>query len=168
MDTFAGLAFSYEAPLKYYMNHKPKKIDEPIINKYMFTQILFTGLYSALLCILFLKLPLFKNFIRSDYKHFMTAYFALFIFIGIFNAFNARSERLNILSNILKNKVFICVFMFIITVQIFLIYNGHDLFRTYGLSPFELIFVIILAFTVIPIDFIRKLILKKKGIKLEI
>jgi len=168
MDTFAGLAFSYEAPLKYYMNHKPKKLDEPIINKYMFTQILFTGLYSALLCILFLKLPLFKNFIRSDYKHFMTAYFALFIFIGIFNAFNARSERLNILSNILKNKVFICVFMFIITVQIFLIYNGHDLFRTYGLSPFELIFVIILAFTVIPIDFIRKLILKKKGIKLEI
>jgi len=168
MDTFAGLAFSYEAPLKYYMEHKPKKIDEPIINKYMYSQILFTGFYSALLCILFLKLPLFKEFIRSDYKHFMTAYFALFIFIGIFNAFNARTERLNILSNILKNKVFIGVFAFIIFVQIFLIYNGHDLFRTYGLTPFELLFVIALAFTVIPIDFIRKLVLKKKGINLEI
>ena len=168
MDTFAGLAFSYEAPLKYYMEHKPKKIDEPIINKYMYSQILFTGFYSALLCILFLKLPLFKEFIRSDYKHFMTAYFALFIFIGIFNAFNARTERLNILSNILKNKVFIGVFAFIIIIQIFLIYNGHDLFRTYGLTPFELLFVIGLAFTVIPIDFIRKLVLKKKGINLEI
>lgn len=168
MDTFAGLAFSYEAPLKYYMEHKPKKIDEPIINKYMYSQILFTGLYSALLCILFLKLPIFKEFIRSDYKHFMTAYFALFIFIGIFNAFNARTERLNILSNILKNKIFIIVFMFIIIVQIFLIYNGHDLFRTYGLTLFELLFVISLAFTVIPIDFIRKLILKKNNINLEI
>ena len=98
----------------------------------------------------------------------MTAYFALFIFIGIFNAFNSRTERLNILSNILKNKVFIFVFMFIILAQIFLIYNGHDLFRTYGLTLFELSFVIILALTIIPADFIRKLILKKKGIKLEI
>ncbi|MBE6156805.1 MAG: calcium-translocating P-type ATPase, PMCA-type [Firmicutes bacterium] len=168
MDTFAGLAFSYEAPLKYYMEHKPKKIDEPIINKYMYSEILFTGLYSALLCILFLKVPIFKEIIRSDYKHFMTAYFALFIFIGIFNAFNARTERLNIFSNILKNKVFLIVFSFIIIAQIFLIYNGHDLFRTYGLSIFELFFVIILAFTVIPIDFIRKIILKKKGVKLEI
>ena len=168
MDTFAGLAFSYEAPLKYYMEHKPKKMDEPVINKYMYSQIIFMGLYSAILCILFLKLPIIKELIRSDYKHFMTAYFALFIFIGIFNAFNARCERLNILSNITKNKVFIFIFIFIIIAQIFLIYNGHDLFRTYGLTIFELIFVIILAFSVIPIDFIRKIILKKKGIKLEI
>jgi len=168
MDTFAGLAFSYEAPLKYYMDHKPLKIDEPIINKYMYSQIIFLSLYSALLCILFLKLPIIKTFIRSDYKHFMTSYFALFIFIGIFNAFNARTERLNILSNILKNKIFLIIFFFIITVQIFLIYNGHDLFRTYGLKLFELLFVIILSFSVIPIDFIRKIILKKKDIKLEI
>ncbi len=168
MDTFAGLAFSYEAPLKYYMEDPPKKSDEPIINKYMYSQIIFTGLYSALLCILFLKLPIFKEFIRSDYKHFMTAYFALFIFIGIFNSFNARCERLNILSNIWKNKVFIIVNLFIVSAQIYLIYNGHDLFRTYGLTLFELIFVIVLAFTVIPVDFIRKLILKKHNIQLKI
>jgi len=35
-------------------------------------------------------------------------------------------------------------------------------------ASFALVAVIILAFTVIPIDFIRKLILKRKGIKLEI
>ncbi len=168
MDTFAGLAFSYEAPLKYYMEHKPKKPTEPIINKYMYSQIIITGLYSALLCILFLKLPLFKEIIRSEEKYFMTAYFALFIFIGIFNAFNARTERLNILSNIFKNKVFLIVFSFIIIAQIFLIYNGHELFRTFGLTPFELVFVIVMAFTVIPFDFLRKIILKKKGLSLEV
>ena len=168
MDTFAGLAFSYEAPLKYYMENSPKKNDEPIINKYMYSQIICNAAYSALICILFLKVPIFKEIIRSDEKYFMTAYFAMFIFIGIFNAFNARTERLNLLSNILKNKVFIFIFTFIITVQIILIYNGHELFRTYGLTLFELIFVIILAFTVIPIDFLRKIILKKKGIKLDI
>ncbi len=168
MDTFAGLAFSYEAPLTYYMGEQPKKLNEPIINKYMYSQIIIMGLYSAILCILFLKLPFFKLLIRSDYKHFMTAYFALFIFIGIFNAFNARTERLNILSNILKNKVFLIIFLFISIAQIYLIYHGHDLFRTYGLSIKELVIVIILAFSVIPIDFIRKLLLKKKDIKLAI
>ncbi len=168
MDTFAGLAFSYEAPLKYYMEHQPKKVDEPIINHYMYSQIIITGLYSALLCILFLKLPIFKEILRSEEKYFMTSYFALFIFIGIFNAFNARTERLNILSNIWRNKVFILVFSFIIIVQIFLIYNGHELFRTFGMTPFELIFVVVMAFTVIPFEFLRKLILKKKGIKIEI
>ncbi len=168
MDTFAGLAFSYEAPLRYYMDQLPKKLDEPIINKYMYSQIIINALYSALLCILFLKLPIIKDFVRSDYKHFMTSYFALFIFIGIFNAFTARTERLNILSNITKNKVFIIVFAFIFIAQIFLIYNGHDLFRTYGMQIPELIFVIILAFTVIPMDFLRKIILKRKGIKIEV
>ncbi len=167
MDTFAGLAFSYEAPLTYYMEELPKKLDEPIINKYMYSQIIIMALYSALLCILFLKLPIIKLFIRGDYKHFMTAYFALFIFIGIFNAFNSRTERLNILSNINKNKVFIFINMFIIITQIYLIYCGKDLFRTYGLLIHELIFVVILSLSVIPVDFIRKKILKKKGVKLS-
>ncbi len=168
MDTFAGLAFSYEAPLRYYMDHKPKKLDEPIINKYMYSEIITTAMYSALLCILFLKLPLFKEIIRSEEKYFMTSYFALFIFIGIFNAFNSRTERLNILSNITKNKVFIAIFIFIICVQIYLIYHGGELFRTFGMTPFELIFVILLAFTVVPVEFLRKVILKKKGIKIEV
>ena len=168
MDTFAGIAFSYESPLKYYMENPPKNIKEPIINKYMYNEIIVTGIYSALLCILFLKLPIIKLFIRSDYKHFMTAYFALFIFIGIFNAFNSRTERLNILSNLHKNKVFILVFTFIIIVQLFLIYHGHELFRTYGLTIQELLFVIIISFSVIPFELLRKMILKKKGIKLDI
>lgn len=166
MDTFAGLAFSFEPPLKYYMEQVPKSISEPIINKYMYTQIIFLAIISSILCIIFLKAPFILNFISNDPKIFMTAYFALFIFIGIFNSFNARCERLNIFSNLYKNKVFIIINLFIIFTQIFLIYHGGDLFRTYGLRVEELIFVICMASLVIPLDFIRKLILKKKGIKL--
>ena len=62
--------------------------------------------------------------------------------------------------NILKNKVFIVILVFITIAQIFLIYNGGSLFRTYGLKINELIFVILLAFTVIPLDLIRKLFIK--------
>ena len=92
----------------------------------------------------------------------MTAFFGLFIFIGIFNSFNARTNRLNILANLLKNKIFIMVLLLIIVVQLFLIYYGGTLFRTSGLTVKELFVMILLASTVIPVDFLRKTILRYK------
>ena len=93
----------------------------------------------------------------------MTAYFALFIFIGIFNSFNARTYRINIFSNILKNRIFLFVIGFIISVQIYLIYFGSVLFRTYGLTAKEFLIILAIALSVWPVDAIRKLILKKFG-----
>src|SRR5574344_581212 len=154
MDTLAGVAFSSEPPLKEYMLEPPKQNNEHIINKYMYGEIFITGTYSALLGLLFLKWPLLNQFIRSDNKYIMTSYFALFIFTGIFNALNARTERLNIFSNITKNKPFIIIFSLIIIVQIYLIYYGGELFRTYGLNIKELIYVLILSLSVIPFDII--------------
>ena len=170
MDTFAGLAFSFEPALKETMKEKPKDKNEPIMNKYMYSEIIWTGLYSALLCLFFLKSPWIRSLIRPDeeYKYLMTAYFALFIFIGIGNAFNARTHRLNLFAHLKENIVFVITILFIASVQMILIYKGGTVFRTFGLTPNELMFVFLLAFTVIPIDFLRKVILKKKGIKLGV
>lgn len=170
MDTFAGMAFSFESPLPEYMEEKPKGKDTSIMNKYMYSQIIWTGVYSALLCILFLKLPIIKIIIRTekDSKYLMTAYFALFIFLGIFNAFNARTERINIFANLFKNKVFVGIFTFIFLAQIYIIYYGGDIFRTYGLTIEELIFVFVLALTVFPVDWLRKYLLKKRHIKIGV
>ncbi len=167
MDTFAALAFSFEPALLEYMEEPPKKTMEPIINSYMYNEIAITAIYSATLCILFLKLPIIREVFRigDNNKYLMTAYFALFIFIGIFNSFNARTYRINIFSNILKNRIFLIVIGFIITVQIYLIYFGGDLFRTYGLTAKEFLLIILIALTVFPVDAIRKLILKKKNLK---
>lgn len=166
MDTLAGLAFSFEPPLKEYMKEYPKKKDEQIINKYMLNEIFFTGIYSSILCILFLKLPFIKNLYRLDPsdKYLYTAFFGLFIFIDIFNSFNARTHRINILANILKNKVFIVIMLFIVIVQIILIYYGGTVFRTSGLTSKEFIVMILFAFSVIPFDWIRKLVLKRRGL----
>ena len=164
MDTLAGIAFSYEAPLKSYMKERPKPKDEKIMNSYMYSEIIFTGIYSSLLCIFFLKSPWIASMYRQDSsnKYLMTAFFALFIFMGIFNCFNARTPRLNLLSHLGKNKVFIIIILFIIFVQLYLIYYGGNLFRAYGLSLKELLITILLAATVIPVDWLRKLITKKK------
>ena len=164
MDTLTGLAFAFEPPLLEYMTEPPKKRNESIINSYMFGEIFFTGFYSFLICILFLKLPIFMNIYRNNPKYLMSAFFGLFIFIDIFNSFNARTHRLNILSNILKNKVFLIIVILITLIQILLIYFGGDLFRTIGLNFKELQVMILMASTVIPIDFLRKLYLRKKGI----
>ena len=167
MDTFAGLAFSFEPPLKEYMDEYPKDKNEPIINKYMWHEIIFTGAYSSLLCILFLKLPIISAIFRDsdNNKYLMSAFFGLFIFIGIFNCFNARTHRLNLFAHLYKNKPFIAVISFIVLVQILLIYYGGNLFRTVGLNFKEFQIMILLAFSVIPIDWIRKIYLRTKGIK---
>ena len=170
MDTFAGLAFSFEPALDETMEEQPKDKNEPIINKYMYSQIIWNSLYSATLCIFFLKSPWIKSLIRFDIedKYLMTAYFALFIFIGLGNAFNSRTYRLNLFAHLRKNIVFVITIIFIASVQIFLIYKGGTVFRTFGLTPFELTLVILLSISVVPVDFLRKIILKKKHIRLGV
>ena len=163
MDTLAGLAFSFEPPLDEYMENPPLKRDASILNSYMYSSILITGVYTALILILFLKLPILHDIFRYDInqKYLMTAFFGLFVFSGVFNAFNARTNRINIFANLIKNKAFITIVLFIIIVQIFLLYNGGQTFRTFGLTLKEFSIMIILALSVIPIDAIRKIVLKK-------
>ena len=165
MDTLAGIAFSYEAPLLEYMEEPPKKRDEKILNSYMIHEIVFTSIYSFLLCIFFLKSPFIHSFFRNGKNdiYFMSAFFGLFIFMMIFNSFNARTSRLNIFANLLSNKVFLGVIIFIVIVQVILIYYGGDLFRTTSLSLKEIEIMLTCAFSVIPVEFLRKLYLKSKG-----
>ncbi len=162
MDTLAGLAFAFEPPLKEYMLELPKKKDEPIINSYMFNEILITGAYSSILCILFLKINIIRDLFMSgaDNIHLMSAFFGLFIFMSIFNCFNARTHRINIFANILKNKVFLITIIMVAIIQIIMIYYGGELFRTIGLNYKEFIIMFILAISVIPFDWARKIFLR--------
>ena len=158
MDTLSGLAFSYEPALNDYMKEPPKKKSDHIINRYMISQILVTGIYSSIICIFFMKSSIINNIYTPISK--LTAFFGLLIFISIFNALSARTNRLNIIANIKKNKVFIAIIGFITNVQIFIIYKGGNLFRTHGLNMKEFIIMFILSISVLPVDFIRKIIIK--------
>lgn len=162
MDTLAGVAYAFEPPLLEYMKEPPKKRQEKIMNSYMINEILVTGLYMSFLCLFFLKSNFIERLYRFDLtgKYLMTGFFGLFIFMSVFNAFNARSYRLNIFANLLKNKAFLSIIIFIFITQIMMIYFGGSIFRTTGLSLFELNMTLLLSFSVIPFDFIRKKILK--------
>ncbi len=158
MDTLGGLAFAGEPPLEYYMKEKPKKRNEPLLSRDILHQIAFTGAYTLFLCFAFLKFDFIKSFFRQSEGnlYLMTAFYALFIFSGLFNCFGSRCERLWIFANIGKNKSFIFIICLIAVIQVFMIYFGGSAFRTTPLLPKEMLTVILLSFTVLPFEVIRR------------
>ncbi len=158
MDTLGGLAFAGEPALDYYMQEKPKRRDEPILDKKMLKNVALRGAFTLCLCTLFLSLGIFKDIFGyySDSTRFLTAFYALFIFCGLINSFLARSERFNILSNISKNKPFLFIMLLIFSVQLCMIYFGGALFRTVPLSINEILITLLLSFLVLLFDIIKR------------
>ncbi len=167
MDTLGGLAFAGEPALLEYMKEPPKKRDQAIINRYMYSQILFMGIYTTALCLCFLNLPITRSIFEygNGTDYFMTSFFALFIFAGVLNCFSARTYRINLLAHIVKNKMFIGIMICVTIIQTLIIYKGGSVFRTVGISPWHLQLTLLIAFSVIPADIVRKLILRKMGRK---
>ncbi len=166
MDTLGALAFAKEPNLQEYMRQLPKSSKEKIISKEMLKQIISTGAYVLVLCVWFLKsdtLPMILT--RGDEKYILSAFFAMFIFTGIFTCFTARTSRLNILANISKNKSFLAIMLSISVMQMAFIYFGGDTFRSVPLAIGDLVRVILISFTVVIFDFIRKLTSKLIGRK---
>ena len=165
MDTLAGLAFSGEPPLQEYMREPPKCREEPVLNRYMKSQLIWTGSYTIVLCIIFLRAAPLRRFFSyaADPIRFLTAFFTLFIFCGIFNAFNARTHRLHILAHIRRDPLFLSIMTAVSLVQLGLIYYGGALFRTTPLPLYQLCAAAGLALTVIPADLLRKLWLRAAG-----
>lgn len=163
MDTIGALAFAGEAPLSDTMRQKPKNRNISIISKPMINKILFNGLFSLALCIIFITSNTLKDLF--DYHNtpikFYSGLFCLFVFAGIINAFTARSVRLNLFSGLAENKLFIIIMIGVSTVQLMMLYYGNKIFRTTPLDFKELIILICISLTLIPADLIRKLILKK-------
>ena len=167
MDTLGGLAFAGEAPLASYMREKPKRRDEPILNRYMTGQIVFSGLFTVGLYVFFLRSPrilcLFRD--SADKIYLLTAFFALFIFTSVFHCFNCRTDRLNLLSGLSKNKAFISIIALVLVVQTLFVYLGGGLLRTAPLSSSELLTTLTLATLVFPAELLRKLFIRLMGTK---
>ena len=163
MDTLAALAFGGEPALDKYMHEKPKRRDEAIVSKYMWSSIITGALWTFGLSLIFILTPLVKNFFRADIdnKYLLTGYFAFFIFSAVFNAFNARTEEFNLFKNMRGNKGFLKIIGLIAVVQVVLTYIGSVIFRCFGLNVVEWIVVLVLSISIIPIDLLRKFVFKK-------
>ena len=164
MDTLAALAFGGEPALKRFMQEKPKRREENIVSSYMWSAIFTGSIWTFILSMFFLLTPQIKALFRPgiNNEYLLTGYFAFFIFISVFNAFNARTEQTNLFDNIFENKGFLNIIILIVIVQVIMTYLGGAVLNCYGLTLKEWAAVIIMAFTIIPVDIIRKKIVIKK------
>ena len=162
MDTLGGLAFAGEPALRRYMKRKALPRDAKILTGRMLSQIFITGSYTLSLSVFFLKSRTLRQYFGGDDKYYLTAFFAMFIFCGIFNSFNARTERVNITSHLSGNKPFILIMTMVAAIQLLIIYFGGEVFRCVPLTARHLAVTALIAATVIPADMIRKLLLRRK------
>ena len=159
MDTLGGLAFAGEAPLLSDMRLPPKRRDEGIVTREMLSQILVTGGFTLLLSLLFLVHPALRFAFGagvSDAVH-RTAFFAFFIFAGLFNAVSARTERLWLAAHVGENRPFLFILALISVIQLLMIYTWGSVFGTVPLAPRLLLRVVSLSLLVVPADLLRKL-----------
>ena len=162
MDTLAALAFGGEPALKRYMKEKPMRRDENILSSYMKTAIGVGAIFTAVLSIFFLKSETIGNMFIDGTQglHHMTAFFCLYVLIAVFNGFNARTTSKNIFEHIGQNKDFLKVMGLIVVVQVIMTYLGGVVLRTTPLAINEWFIILVLALSIIPVDLIRKAIVK--------
>lgn len=185
MDGLGAIMLGNEPALAKYMDEAPRRRDESIVSRKMMAQIVTMGAWLTIISFVFLKTQFFADIFGGwqvlesgeiaagvpNEKH-LTAYFVLFIISALFNGFNVRDDGFAIFKGLNENKGFLKVFFIIILVQALIVNAGLvplKLFTWIGnmfsCVPFSItgwIAVIILAFTMIPVDMIRKAVVNRK------
>ncbi len=167
MDTLGGLAFAGEAPEERIMREAPKKRDEPILSPYMRSRIGFLGLFSLGMSLYFLiSERIYSHYAESaGDARFLTGFFAFFVFIGIFNCFNSRSDRVNFLSGITKNPAFVLIICSVAFLQLLFTYLGGSILRTVALDADEIIFSLTMALAALPAGILHTVYRRLRGKK---
>lgn len=168
MDTLAALALGGEPALDRYMDEKPKRRDESIVSKDMWSSLLTMGIYLTAASILFLEHPFFQSLFRAEGElvfgtrdiYFMTGFFCFYVLSAMLNGFNARTEKINIFDNIGGNKMFLYIMALIAGVQVLMTFVGGPILRTAPLTLSEWGWVILFSLIVLPVGTLRKLIFR--------
>lgn len=161
MDTLAAIAFGSEPALKEYMKDKPIPRTESIVSKPMLIQIIISAVYVTLICLGILFVPAIQSLVGStDPVYLKSAVFATFMMAITFNGLNARTTHINPFEGIGRNKSFLLVMLSVFVLQFVFVTFGGDVLSVVALQPMSWLVCLLLAFMVIPIDMIRKVITK--------
>ena len=162
MDTLGGLAFAGEAPDRHTLEEKPKTRREGLLSRSSLGKIIWNGTVALTLCTLFMTLDFFKDALSFDTApvYYYSTLFSLFIFMGVIMFYVARSDRLNFLSGLLQNTAFLIITVLVTVIQLLMVYFGGTMFRTTPLEWKTLLGVAVLSGVLLPIDLIRRAIMK--------
>lgn len=160
MDSLNSLSFGGEPPKDEYMTEKPIKKGSGLFirgakKRIAISTVAFIALYGII------TFSPIANMFATETEA-MTARFALLCFMAVFNGFNIRTEHINLFNGIGKNKLFSAIAIGIFVMTFALCNFAENLIKVTALDFKHWVVVVILAFMVIPIDLIRKIIEKKR------
>ena len=168
MDTLAAIAFGSEPALKEYMKDKPVPRQESIVSKKMLAEVVISALFITAACLCIRFLPAFTNWFGVSglaaeklRVYLNAAVFATFMMAITFNGFNARTEHTNVFEHLGRNKNFLLVMSALLIVQFVFITFGGDVLSVTSLNGTTWVICAVVAFLIIPIDIVRKAIMKK-------
>ena len=166
MDTLAAMAFGGEPILNRYMNEQPAKRSDDILTGYIKSAIGVSAVFITLGSILILEniggitTAVMPAGCADPELYEKTFMFAFFIYSIIFNSLNTRSEKFNLFEHIGENKRFVLVMGAIFVMQTVLIQIGGEVFSTTPLTLKALLVSMVLGALIIPVDMVRKAIVK--------
>lgn len=160
MDSLNSLSFGGEPPKDEYMTEKPIKKGSGLFirgakKRIAISTVAFITLYGII------TFSPIANMFATETEA-MTARFALLCFMAVFNGFNIRTEHINLFNGIEKNKLFSAIAIGIFVMTFSLCNFAENLVKVTALDFKHWVVVVILAFMVIPIDLVRKIIEKKR------
>lgn len=167
MDTLAAMAFGGEPVLERYMNEAPVKREANILTNYIKSAIGVASVYITIGSLLILKdvggitTMLTPAGCENPELYAKTIMFAFFIYSIIFNSLNTRSEKFNLFEDIKENMRFVYVMGAIFILQTIIIEIGGSVFGITRLDAKSLLVTMVLGAIIIPIDMIRKAIVRK-------
>ena len=161
MDTLAALAYGSEPALLEYMQEKPIPRQAGIVTKAMLNEVMLGAGYITIICLAILFFAPVRSFFGPvDITYLKSAVFATFMMVITFNGFNARTEHINVLNNIRGNMNFLVVMGSIIVIQFVFVTFGGQALSVEALSPVSWLLCAAMAVLIIPLDMIRKMLIK--------
>ena len=161
MDSLNSLSFGGEPAKDEYMKEKPipkgsKLLSKETIGQIAVSVVAFIGIFGITL------LPPVQKIFGNNESVYATARFALLVMMATFNGFNIRTDGFNLFKGIRKNKLFVEIAVAIFALTFVLAQFGGDIMGCTAMTLMQWGVTVVLAFMIIPIDLVRKAVIKIK------
>lgn len=159
MDSLNSLSFGGEPPKEEYMNEEPIMKGSGLFirgakGRIALSSIVFIALFGVI------TFGPVGNMFATKLSA-MTARFALLCLMAVFNGFTIRTDSMDLFKGIKNNKLFVNIALGIFAMAIVLCNFVGNLVQTTPMDVKQWIVVLVTAFMVVPVDWIRKAICKK-------
>lgn len=159
MDSLNSLSFGGEPPKEEYMNEEPIMKGSGLFirgakGRIALSSIVFIALFGVI------TFGPVGNMFATKLSA-MTARFALLCLMAVFNGFTIRTDSINLFKGVKNNKLFVYIALGIFAMTVVLCNFVGNLVQTTPMDAKQWIVVLVTAFMVVPVDWIRKAICKK-------